>query len=74
MDGAVGPSGEPRVGDDMRALGYREVRRWVIDINAPGMRERIDDAVHRINASEEEAHILAEIEANTAEVWRLIPE
>ena len=54
--------------------GFKEVRRRVIDLDAPGMKAEIDAAVARINASEDEAFILAEMELNAAEVWAMIPE
>ena len=52
----------------------KQVQRWVIDLNAPGMRSEIRASLDRINASEEEANILAEVEANAADMWRLLPE
>ena len=54
--------------------GFKEVRHRVIDMDAPGVREEISAAIDRINASEEEANILAEIELMTAELWNTIPE
>lgn len=74
MDGAIGPFDPTDPPASLRARGFKEIRRWVLDVEAPGMREEIQAAVDRINASEEEAHILAEIELNTAEVWRMMPE
>ncbi len=74
MDGAIGPFDPTESPASLRARGFKEIRRWVIDIEAPGMREDVRAAVERINASEEEAHVLAEIEMNAAEVWRTMPE
>jgi len=73
MDGSIASldASDP---ERMRASGYKEVRHWVVDLDAPGMRRQIGEAVNRINASEEEADLLAEIEENTADVWRAIPE
>ena len=68
MDGQASVSG---VGPND---GFKEVRHRVIDLDAPGVREEIVAAVGRINASEEEANILAEIESMTAELWSTIPE
>ena len=65
MDGAVTPPENSGPGD-MRARGYKEVRRWVIDLDAPSVREQIRDAVNRINVSE--------IEESTAELWANLPE
>ncbi len=73
MDGAPPPSEESDPGD-MRARGYKEVRRWVVDLEAPGVRDRIRDAVDRINASEEDAQVLADMEEITADLWASLPE
>ena len=62
------------VSDGPPPVGYKVVRRNVIDIDAPGMREAITDAVDRINRSEEVEHILADLESGMAESWKLLPE
>ncbi len=54
--------------------GYKTVRHLVIDIDAPGMREAITDAVDRINRSEETEHMLAELDTGVSENWKLLPE
>lgn len=73
MDGAI-TSPENSGPGDMRARGYKEVRRWVIDLDAPSVREQIRDSVNRINVSEEDAQILVDMEENTAELWAGLPE
>ena len=52
-----------------RELGLREMRRWVPDVNAPGFRPALQRQIKAINASAEEAEVLAWIESNVAEVW-----
>ncbi|AQR61349.1 hypothetical protein BZG35_06550 [Brevundimonas sp. LM2] len=66
--------GNAHAGGSLPGSGFKEVRRRVIDLDAPGVREEIAAAVDRINASEEEAFIMAEMELNTIEVWNMIPE
>jgi hypothetical protein len=53
-----------------KAAGLREIRLWVPDVNAPGFQQRLDSEVAAINASGEEADVLAWAEAGAAEVWR----
>jgi len=57
-----------------KAAGLKQVRIWALDPEAPGFRERLRRDIARINACEEERRALAEIEANTAELWRTVPE
>ena len=74
MDGHSPRSRLSDASDGPAPAGYKTVRRKVIDISAPGMREAIADAMDRINRSEEAEHILADLEAGMAESWRLLPE
>ncbi len=74
MDAALGIFDDTASASDLRRRGLKQVQRWVIDLNAPGMRSEIRASLDRINASEEEANILAEVEANAADMWRLLPE
>ena len=73
MDGQAARS-ESTDPDASPVPGYKTVRHLVIDIDAPGMREAISDAVDRINRSEEAEHMLAELDVGVAENWKLLPE
>jgi len=74
MDGHSTRSRTSDASDGSPPTGYKIVRRKVIDIDAPGMREVVAEAVDRINRSEEAEHILADLEAGMAENWKLLPE
>ena len=74
MDDHSPRSRASELSDGSPPAGYKVVRRKVIDIDAPRMREAITDAVDRINRSEEAEHILADLEAGMAESWKLLPE
>jgi hypothetical protein len=74
MDGHTSRSSVAQIPGDSAPAGYKVVRRNVIDIDAPGMREAIADAVKRINKSEEAEHMLAELDIGMAESWALLPE
>ena len=73
MDGQATRADSPHP-DASAVSGYKAVRHLVIDIDAPGMREAIADAVDRINRSEEAEHMLAELDIGVAENWKLLPE
>lgn len=53
-----------------KAQGLREWRMWVPDVNAPGFQEELNREIAAINASPDEADVMAWIEAHTAEVWK----
>lgn len=74
MDGHSAGPNLTGASDGLPPVAYKIVRRRVIDMEAPGMREAIAAAVDRINRSEEAEHILAELEVGVAESWKLLPE
>ena len=53
-----------------RAQGLREIRMWVLDINAPGFQQLLDEQIERINASEDEREVMIFCEAAAEETWR----
>jgi hypothetical protein len=54
-----------------RASGLRELRIWVPDVDAPGFQEKLDREIAAINASADEAEVLAWCEAMAAETWNM---
>lgn len=56
-----------------KAKGLREVRMWVIDVNAPGFQERLDTHIAAINASAEDREIFEEMQQAAAELWDKYP-
>jgi hypothetical protein len=45
-----------------KAMGLREIRLWVPDVNAPGFQERLDKQIEAINASRSSREAMAWIE------------
>lgn len=74
MDGHSAGPNATEASDGSPPVAYKIVRRRVIDMKAPGMREAIAEAIDRINRSEEAEHVLAELEVGMAENWKLLPE
>jgi hypothetical protein len=52
-----------------KAAGFREVRMWVPDVNAPGFREEAARQAALLDKTEEEREISAFMVAATAEAW-----
>ncbi len=50
-----------------KAMGLREIRMWVPDVNAPGFQDRLDDQIARINASRSSQEALDWIDAVVAD-------
>lgn len=56
-----------------QARGLREIRMWVPDVNTPEFQQRLDRSIAAINASPDEAEVLAWCEAAADEVWNKLP-
>ena len=54
-----------RYRERQRARGLRELRRWVYDLNAPGLRAKLAEEIARINAADDAADVGRFLEA----VW-----
>jgi Protein of unknown function (DUF3018) len=52
-----------------KAAGLKELRMWVIDVNAPGFQEELDAQIAKINASADEREVLIFCEEAAKEVW-----
>ena len=57
-----------------KAAGMRVLRTWVWDPHDPAVQQAAREQAARIAASADEAVVMAEIEAVTAEIWDSIPE
>jgi Protein of unknown function (DUF3018) len=57
----------------LRAQGLRPIQLWVPDLRDPKVQAEIEREVASINASEDEAVILAWLDANNAELMGSLP-
>jgi hypothetical protein len=63
MNAPTPPDKFRRYRDRQKARGLKEVRRWVYDLDAPGVREKLAAEIARINASPDNQEVLDFIEA-----------
>ena len=56
--------------DKMKAAGLKPVTLWVPDVNAPGYKEQLAEAITIINRSPGEKEILEELSNVEIEGWK----
>ena len=56
-----------------KAQGLREIRMWVLDVNAPGFQDEIDRACRAINASEDSQALQRELNELAEDAWNDLP-
>ena len=52
-----------------KAMGLKQVRLWVPDVNAPGFQEKLDAEIAAINAAEDSKTVLRSADESAAELW-----